>query len=241
MKRKWGSVLAGGFFTLSVFMPVWGQDNSSAVDEIAQQVRLARKKKEDAPALKGFSFICAYGTADDVKKALAVGADAGAGDPAYDEMLPLAIAAAHNPDPAVVPELLAAGANVSQPSGREGRTPLHFALMTNPDAVAVVGALLLADADVYALDRFQSTPIDFAINGNYRNGAFNANPREELLLMLLKTAERLPFTMPKGDRKTFMTRKLRQYDINMGRGWRDGDVVSAFKYLGADERVMRKD
>ena len=240
MKRIWCSVLAGGLFALSVFIPVWGQDSNSVVDEIVQQVRQTRKKKEDNVAMKGFSYICAYGTATDVKKALEAGG-AGVGDPANDDMLPLAVAAAYNPDPKVVQVLLVAGAKVNQPSGRDGRTPLHFALMTNPDAEAVVGALLLADADVYALDRFQSTPIDFAINGNYRNGAFDANPQEELLLMLLKTAERLPFTMPRGDRKTFMTKKLRQYDINMGRGWRDKDLISAFKYLGADERVIQKD
>ena len=40
-------------------------------------------------------------------------------------------------------------------------------------------------------------------------------------------------------RKSFMTKKLQQYDINMGHGWRDRDVLAAFISLGADERVMK--
>lgn len=240
MKRGWHGVLATGLLVLFASMPAWGQTGSAVIEDIERQVRQTRRKKSDDIPLKGFSYICAYGSAADVEKALAAGADPKAGDPLNDDMPPLATAASCNPDPGVIQALLAAGANPSEASGKDRRTPLHFALMTNPKATPVVGALLLADADVYALDRFQSTPIDFALNGNYRHGAFDANPREELLLMLLRTAERLPFTMPKGDRKSFMTKKLKQYEINMGRGWRDGDVIDAFKRLGADERVMKK-
>lgn len=240
MRRKWSGTLAVGLLALFAAMPSWGETGGTVIDDIERKVRQVRQKKSDDMPLKGFFYICAYGSAADVEKALAAGADPKAGNPANDGMLPLATAAAYNPDPGVIQALVAAGVNPSQPSGKEKRTPLHFAIMTNPKAERAVGALLLVDADVYAVDRFQSTPIDFAINGNYRNGAFDANPREELLLMLLRTAERLPFTMPKGDRNSFMTKKLQQYDINMGRGWRDGDVIDAFKRLGADERIMKK-
>lgn len=240
MRRGWSGVLATGLLVLFASMPAWGQTGSAVIEDIERQVRQTRRKQSNDIPLKGFFYICAYGSAADVEKALAAGADPKAGDPDNDNMPPLATAASSNPDPGVIQALVAAGADPGEASGKDRRTPLHFAIMTNPRAEKVVGALLLADADVYALDRFQSTPIDFAINGNYRNGAFDANPREELLLMLLRTAERLPFTMPRGDRKSFMTKKLRQYDINMGRGWRDGDVIDAFKRLGADERIIKK-
>lgn len=240
MRRKWSGALATGLLVLFAAMPVWGETGGVVIEDIERQVRQARRKKADDLPLKGFDYICAYGSAADVEKALAAGANPKAGNRENADMPPLAIAASFNPDPGVIQALVAAGADPGQASGREKRMPLHYAIMTNPKAEKVVGALLLADADVYALDRYGATPIDFAINGHYRHGAFDANPREELLLMLLKTAERLPFTMPKGDRKTFMTKKLQQYDINMGRGWRDGDVIDAFKRLGADERIMKK-
>ncbi len=240
MGRGWRGILAAGAWLFFAAQPVWVMADNAAVEDIARQLREARRKKADGEDLSGFYYICAYGQKTDVEKALAAGADPKAADKAHDGMPPLAIAAAYNPDPGVIGALLAAGAAVNQASGKDNRTALHYALLTNPKAEPVVGALLMADADVYALDRFQYTPIDFAISGRYRNGAFDGNPREELTLMLLRSAERLPFTLPRGDRKTFMTKKLQQYDVNMGYGWRDGDVIEAFKRLGADERIMKK-
>lgn len=239
MKKLFSLFFMGVLVFLMGFSPVSASVLENTIHEIESQLRAKRKKTEDEIPLKGFFYICAYGRYEEVKKALDAGADPHAGNPEYDNLPPLAIAAAYNPDPKVIETLLLAGVNVNQVSGKDKRTALHFALMTNSQADQIVEALLAADPDIYAQDRFFYTPIDFAVSGNYRDGAFDANPREDLILLLLSAAERLPFTMQRGDRKSFMTKKLQQYDINMGYGWRDKDVVNAFIRLGADERIMK--
>ncbi|MCM1512929.1 MAG: ankyrin repeat domain-containing protein [Oxalobacter formigenes] len=221
MGWRWGVSLVWGLVWL-IGLPGWAADNGSG-------------KVCDVP-LSGFGYVCACGSAEAVKEALASGADPNA---VKEGMPPLYAAAAYNADPEVTRALLLAGAMVNRQAGPDRRTALHQALLTNPAAREVAAVLVAAGADVYALDRFRYTPIDFAVSGRYRNGAFDGNPREELILLLLKAAERAPFTMPAGDRRSFMTKKLRQYDINMGYGWRDSDVVEAFIRLGADERVMK--
>lgn len=220
MGRKWGIVLVWGLAWLAA-LPGWAAEGGGKVC---------------AAPFSGFGYVCACGSVEAVKEALALGADPNTQE---DGMTPLSAAAAYNADPEVARVLLAAGAAVNRQAGPDKRTALHHALLTNPKAREVAAVLLAAGADVYAMDRFRYTPIDFAVSGHYRNGAFDANPREELILLLLDAAERAPFTMPSGDRRSFMTRKLRQYDINMGYGWRDSDVVAAFIRLGADERVMK--
>ncbi len=236
--KKWISVFAGMFLFFAI-IPAKGETDITAIQNIEMQLRQLRQKKNDDVALNGFFYICAYGHREDVEKALKAGADPKSGSQQNDGMPPLSIAAAYNPDPEVIEVLLLAGADINQASGKNNRTALHYALMTNPDAYSVVEVLLTADPDIYAQDRFLYTPIDFAISGNYRDGAFDANPREDLILLLLEAAKRLPFTMQRGNRKSFMTKKLQQYDINMGHGWRDRDVLAAFTSLGADERVMK--
>ncbi len=235
--KKWNNILVGILFFLAM-IPAKGESENTVVQNIEVQLRELRQKENDNVSLKGFLYICAYGTSEDVKKALTAGANAQLGNQSSD-LPPLSAAASYNPDPKVIELLLDAGADINQVSGKENRTALHYALMTNPDAYSVVETLLVANPDIYVLDRFLYTPIDFAISGHYRNGAFDANPREDLILLLLEAAKRLPYTMQRGDRKSFMTKKLRQYDINMGEGWRDRDVLAAFISLGADERVMK--
>lgn len=220
MGRKWGIALVWGLAWLAG-LPGWATENGV---------------KACIAPLSGFGYICACGRVEAVREALASGADPNA---EKDGMTPLSAAAAYNADPEVAQILLSAGAAVNRQAGPDKRTALHQALLTNPKAREVAAVLLAAGADVYALDRFRYTPIDFAVSGHYRNGAFDGNPREDLILLLLDAASRAPFTMPAGDRRSFMTRKLRQYDINMGYGWRDSDVVEAFIRLGADERVMK--
>lgn len=220
MGRKWGIALVWGLAWLAG-LPGWAAENGG---------------KACIVPLSGFGYICACGSVEAVREALASGVDP---DAEKDGMTPLSAAAAYNADPEVAQILLSAGAAVNRQAGPDKRTALHQALLTNPKAREVAAVLLAAGADVYALDRFRYTPIDFAVSGHYRNGAFDGNPREDLILLLLEAASRAPFTMPAGDRRSFMTRKLRQYDINMGYGWRDSDVVEAFIRLGADERVMK--
>jgi hypothetical protein len=221
--------------------PVWSASGNTVIDGIERQVRESRKQKPEPVRMTGFFYICAYGSKADVEKALAAGADPKAGDPAHNGISPLAVAASYNPDPGVITALLAAGADVNQPLKPDNRTPLHLALMTNPVALPVVQALLAANPNIYAQDRFFYIPLDFAISGNYRNGAFDADPREDLILLLLEASERLPYTMKNISRKSLMTRKMKQYDINLGYGRRDKDVMNAFRRLGADERALQKD
>lgn len=220
MGRKWGIALVWGLAWLAG-LPGWAAESGGDTCAVP---------------LSGFGYICACGSVDAVREALALGADPNAEEGG---MPPLSAAAAYNANPEVAQVLLLAGAAVNRQAGPERRTALHHALLTNPKTREVAAVLLAAGADVYALDRFRYTPIDFAVSGHYRDGAFDGNPREELILLLLEAARHAPFTMPGGDRRSFMTRKLRQYDINMGYGWRDSDVVEAFVRLGADERVMK--
>lgn len=220
MGRIWKMALMWGLAWLAV-LPGWAAEGN---------------EKACAAPLSGLAYVCACGSVEAVREGLALVTDVNAEE---NGLTPLSAAAAYNADPEVARVLLAAGADVNRRAGPDKRTALHQALLTNPKAREVAAVLLAAGADVYALDRFRYTPIDLAVSGHYRNGAFDGNPREELILLLLEAASRAPFTMPSGDRRSFMTRKLRQYDINMGYGWRDSDVVEAFIRLGADERAMK--
>ena len=74
-------------------------------------------------------------------------------------------AAARNPDPSGVAELLQAGANLEERDG-EGRTALHWAAGSS-QSPAVVAALLDAGAELEARDDTGRTPLHWAAKWNY--------------------------------------------------------------------------
>ena len=98
------------------------------------------------------------GTADEVKAALASGADANARD--EDGWTPLHFAAVANPNPSVVETLLDAGAAVNARS-EAGWTPLHAAAWKNEPAV--LEALLAAGANPNVRSKDGRTPLHLAV------------------------------------------------------------------------------
>ncbi len=100
------------------------------------------------------------GTADDVKAAIAAGADANARE--EHGSTPLHAAAGINPNPAVVAALLAGGADAAA-RDLSGRTPLHKAIWN--DEPAVIEALIDAGANPNARDKGGDTPLHLAAWG----------------------------------------------------------------------------
>lgn len=139
-----------------------------------------------------FFELCKTGTVEQVRAAIAAGADVNAIGGRYD-LTPLMYAASGNPDPEVITVLLKAGAEVNardrlirQAGGsfnpkampaqvkvsakaNYGMTPLMFAAQSNPNPEAI-GVLLKAGADINAKHPDGSTMLVIA-------AAANPNPR----------------------------------------------------------------
>ena len=81
------------------------------------------------------------------------------------EEIALHRAAARNPDPSGVTELLKAGADL-EARDEEGRTALHWAAASNASP-AVVAALLDAGAELEARDKTGRTPLHWAAKSNH--------------------------------------------------------------------------
>lgn len=111
------------------------------------------------PTGEDWFTLVATGTAMDVRTAIDAGADALERD--ADGWTTIAVAAAMNPDPAVIEVLLAAGADHGERVGAAEWTPLMVATMSTPN-VEVVRALIASGADVHARDTRGATALHTA-------------------------------------------------------------------------------
>lgn len=96
---------------------------------------------------RGFHFICATGTAEQVAEALKNGADPNLRDPERGGVRPINDASARNPDPEVIRLLAKAGADVTEQGIVYGRTPVMLAALFNPNPGPVITALAEAGKD----------------------------------------------------------------------------------------------
>ncbi len=106
-----------------------------------------KKYVPKATQTNDFLLLVQTGTPQDVKAAIAKGADLNARDAGG--FTPLITAAAHNKDPEVVTVLLEAGADAEARDSAHGGTPLLWAATFNPNP-DVIAALLKAGADINA-------------------------------------------------------------------------------------------
>lgn len=239
MKRLYSLVL---ITFLGVASSAQGAAHSGMTTEaVANHVQERNINDQFKTPLTGFFLTCAQGSASDVQAALQNGADPGKGDPDHGQMPPLAMAAGNNPDPAVIALLIKAGAHVNQQGQVYGRSPLHQAVLFNPNGLAVVKALLEHKADIYAQDIRDNTALDYAIDGTVRNDHFDGTPREDMMLLLLQSASSAVYPHSRTEMKDFYTRKYKRYAAAFAHGRNGGKlnpkVVAAFKSLGVDVNV----
>ncbi len=128
--------------------------------------------KQDAMPDDAFITLCKKGTADEVRKALASGANANASRAGG--VTALMFAAVSNPNPEVVKVLLGRKANI-RARDKNGRTVLMFAAAKN--SPKVVKILLAARSDVNARDNEGMTALMYAVR-------YNLNP--EVVKVLLE-------------------------------------------------------
>ena len=222
-----------------------------AIEAIAREIS-ARLQEPATLPLEGFSFICAYGSEEDVRKALAAGADPNAFGGLHGPVPPLFIAAGANPDPGAVRALLAAGADIHYIEDNFGRTALHQAMLFNTNAVPVLQELFAGTPDMYVMDIDRNTVFNYAVKGTARtihdsyDLIFTGVPRNEVLLLLLEASEKLPYAgqvFPKGavQREEFFSTLLIQYAW----AFRDKNAIppvmlDAFEKAGAPEEEVAK-
>lgn len=224
--------------------PALSQVSSITIEDIARQVHERQMQELAKVPLKGFYLICAHGTNAEVQKALKSGAEPNLGDPEHGGTPPLTMAAGNNPDAAVIATLLKAGADINHRGKNYHRTALHQAILFNPNALPVVKALLKGNPDLYVIDVQDNTALEYAIAGKTgKNGVFDGQPREDIMIVLLDAAHRLPFTLKSMDKKTFYTRKLRLYANAFSNGKKGGKmnpgVLAGFRKAGADMSAIK--
>lgn len=84
---------------------------------------------------------------------------------------PIMWAAMYNPNPQVIDALIKAGADINDPSHKDGYTPLHWAIRCNRSSL-VAEHLITLGADINREDKYGSTPLLWAI--------CNKNPKDVL-------------------------------------------------------------
>ena len=137
---------------------------------------------------KGFYLLCAEGAAPQIAEALAGGADPRVLDETRGGATALHDAAAHNPDPEVVRLLRKAGADPNVQGRMMGRTPLHMAVLFNPNPGPVIRALAESGANLDLPDKEHMSPLQTAIRGrvNVRNNSY-VGPDDAIVLALVES------------------------------------------------------
>ncbi len=153
-----------------------GSGTSSSSSSVAERNATERenlKGTQSAMPDKAFIELCKKGTADEVRRALAYGANVCAKD--KDGWTALMYAAAENPNPEVVKALLRGGAEVNA-KNKDGATALMLAAVIHTDP-EVVKMLLKSRADIHARhNKYGMTALMYAALNN-------ANPEVVKILL----------------------------------------------------------
>ncbi|SHN68097.1 ankyrin repeat domain-containing protein [Desulfovibrio litoralis] len=152
--------------------------------------QMERERMEQAGVKKlhpeGFYKICASGTLDEVKKAIAEGADPKIPDADRGQTTCLHDAATFNKDERVIALLIKEGVNINAQGNLNKRTALHLAILVNPNAAAIIKELAKGKPDYYLTDTKELNPFVVAISGavDQETGSYYV-PDEAVLLALL--------------------------------------------------------
>ena len=232
------TILVAVMFTFSGMRPA----RAAAVIDVDLPSIVARleaemKQAEARTPYTGFFLVCASGTTADMEAALAQGADPNAVDPGHGDISALSVAAMNNPDPGVVRALLRAGAAIDAKGKGYGRTALHMAVLFNPRP-DVIKAIVDGGPDLEIPDQDMETALSYAIKGKLSDGYLSGYPNDEIILLLLEAASRLPAkSMPADRRVDFYTHYLNEYRDAFKPRYADTpypseEVIDAFLALG---------